>query len=268
MVDAVGQSFTPEWPPVNATPTAPRRRNGWKIGLFGLCATIAAGAVTVQIDPGLLESNSYAGTSSIERDPEFRDPRLMEAAQRQPVAIAYARAPYEFQRNQSLCGPTSVADVLHSLGDPRSQESLLAAAPHVTLFGYIPGGLTLDEEAELMRRAVQRPVAMLRDLTLEQFRVEMRAVNDPGLRYVVNFHRGPLFGRGHGHFSPLLAYLPTEDLVLVGDVNANYRPFLVSTYRLYRAVDTVDTATGKKRGLLRMSAELPGQVHRADKERL
>ena len=77
----------------------------------------------------------------------------------------------------------------------------------------------------------------------------MALINNPRYRIIANFHRGPLFGRGHGHFSPLLAYLPDRDLVLVGDVNAAYRPFLVSTDRLWRAVDTVDPETGKKRGL-------------------
>lgn len=67
---------------------------------------------------------------------------------------------------------------------------------------------------------------------------------------IVNFHRGPLFGRGHGHFSPVLGYLAERDLVLVGDVNADYKPYLVPVERLWRGVDTVDDATGKKRGLL------------------
>ena len=78
----------------------------------------------------------------------------------------------------------------------------------------------------------------------------MRDVNDPHFRFIANYHRGPLFGRGHGHFSPLLGYLASHDLVLVGDVNAEYRPFLVSTERLWGSVDTVDSATGKKRGLI------------------
>jgi len=83
----------------------------------------------------------------------------------------------------------------------------------------------------------------------------VRDVNDPHLRFVVNFHRGPLFGRGHGHFSPLLGYVADRDLVLVGDVNPAYRPFLVSTERLWRATDTIDDATGKKRGLAVLTAD-------------
>lgn len=75
-------------------------------------------------------------------------------------------------------------------------------------------------------------------------------VNDPGRRYIVNFHRGPLFGRGGGHFSPIAGYLPERDRVLVLDVNRNFKPWLVPSERLYAAMDTVDAATGERRGLL------------------
>ena len=38
--------------------------------------------------------------------------------------------------------------------------------------------------------------------------------------------------------------------MLVLDVNARYRPWLVKTERLWQAANTVDRQTGKKRGLL------------------
>ena len=41
-----------------------------------------------------------------------------------------------------------------------------------------------------------------------------------------------------------------EDLVLVLDVNKKYGPWLVKSERLYEAMNTVDTGTQKKRGLL------------------
>lgn len=36
----------------------------------------------------------------------------------------------------------------------------------------------------------------LRDLSLAQFREEMQRTNDPTVRTIVNFHRGPIFGKG------------------------------------------------------------------------
>lgn len=83
------------------------------------------------------------------------------------------------------------------------------------------------------------------------------------MRAIVNFHRGPLFARGHGHFSPVLGYLADRDLVFVGDVNRDYRPYLVPTERLWRAAATVDSATGKSRGLLIVALPAPTPVRAA-----
>jgi len=91
---------------------------------------------------------------------------------------------------------------------------------------------------------------MLRCLTLDQFRVEVLQLNDAHRRYIANFPRGALFGRGHGHFSPLLGDLADYDLAPVRDVNATYRPLLVPTERRWEDVNTVDDATSKKRSLI------------------
>ncbi|GJD64671.1 phytochelatin synthase family protein [Methylobacterium frigidaeris] len=117
-------------------------------------------------------------------------------------------------------------------------------------FGVLVNGLTLDELADVVRTRFERPVHVVRDLSLPAFREAMKRSNDPGRRMIVNFHRGPLFGRGAGHFSPILGYLPNEDFVFVGDVNDHDRPFLVGSKRLWRTVTTIDGASGKGRGLL------------------
>ena len=62
----------------------------------------------------------------------------------------------------------------------------------------------------------------------------------------------PLFGTGGGHHSSIGGYLEAEDLVFVLDVNASYQPWLVSTARLFEAMDTVDSASGEKRGLIKL----------------
>ena len=96
----------------------------------------------------------------------------------------------------------------------------------------------------------------LRNLSLDGFRTEIAGSNDPARRIIVNFTRASLFGRGHGHFSPVLGYLAEEDLVFVGDVNAAYRPWLVPTIRLYEAQDTVNSASDAKRGLLEVEVSV------------
>ena len=70
---------------------------------------------------------------------------------------------------------------------------------------------------------------------------------------MINFHRRPLFGAGGGHHSPIGGYLEPEDLVFVLDVNERFGPWLVSSDRLFEAMDSVDSSSGMKRGLLRMT---------------
>jgi len=123
-----------------------------------------------------------------------------------------------------------------------------------TVLGYLPEGLTLDQLADIARQKLRGKITVLRDLDLSAFREQLRHVNDPSRRYVINFSRGPLFGTGGGHHSPIAGYLSQEDLVLVLDVNKKYGPWLVKPERLHEAMNTIDTTAGKKRGLLLIEA--------------
>lgn len=127
---------------------------------------------------------------------------------------------------------------------------MLEGTGRCRLFGYCWNGLTLDELADVVRAKTARKVTVIRDLTLAEFREHMTHSNDLSRRYVVNFHRGLLFGRGGGHHSPVGGYLPSKDLVFVLDVNGSFGPWLVPSERLYRAMDTIDGESHRKRGLL------------------
>jgi Phytochelatin synthase len=226
-----------------------------RILLYALLALAAAVllAVGAILGPLPLARNEYAQVQSIEARADFRDPALMSAAWALPVARKYRREDYEYQDNQSFCGPASVANLLRSLGIDRSQHQVIDGSEYEPWFGILLGGMTLDELAALLRQQVPHRVSIIRDPSLTEFRQHLRSANDPARRYVVNFHRGPVFGRGHGHFSPVLGYLGHEDLVLVGDTNADYRPFLVKSEILWRATDTIDSETGRERGLIMLS---------------
>jgi hypothetical protein len=187
---------------------------------------------------------------SIAASPTYQDPRLLERARHLPAATKYD-GPWLSQTNPSACGPTSLANVARSLGDATASADLAAGAAGCR-FGICFGGLTLDELARGAEVLTRRKVTVQRDLTLPQFRAELRRSNDPALRYVLNFSRGPLFGVGGGHHSPIGGYLEAEDLVFVLDVNAHYGPWLVPSERLFEAMDTVDSSSGRKRGLLRL----------------
>jgi hypothetical protein len=194
----------------------------------------------------------YSSVASIKNSPEYQNAALLEKAWTLPVAKQYRAAGIDYQHNGSFCGPTSAVDVLRSLGRAADQATILDGSGLSTWFGLLPGGVTLDQLAELVRRQSGRTVTVLRDLDLAAFRAELAHANDPARRYIVNFHRGPLFGRGGGHHSPIAGYLADEDLVLVEDVNRAFQPWLVRSDRLFSAVDTVDRQSKKKRGLLRI----------------
>jgi hypothetical protein len=198
------------------------------------------------VSPGRADS---ADIVSIKASSAYQDPLLLRKAWQLPVAKTY-QAVIEYQRNGSVCGPTSVANVLHSLDKPGSQESVLQGTNFTTVLGYLPEGITLDELANISRQKLQRKVTVLRDLDLSAFREQLAHVNDANRRYIINFTRGPLFGTGGGHHSPIAGYLSQEDLVLILDVNQKYGPWLVKPERLYEAMNTIDGSSQKKRGLL------------------
>lgn len=187
---------------------------------------------------------------SIKTDPAYQDPALLERAWALPVARTYREPRLVSQSNVTVCGPTSVANVIRSLGTSgETIDAVLEDSGHCPL-GICWGGLTLDELADLVRKKTGKQVTVLRDLSLAAFREHLQHANEPGRRYIINFDRGPLFGPRGGHHSPLGGYLADPDLAFVLDVNAKYQPWLVSSARLYAAMDTIDSSSGKKRGLL------------------
>lgn len=222
------------------------RKLAWVLAPLALLATCGA---ALRLGP-FRDDPGYAHAASIRATAEYQDPALMARAWELPVAARYRRGPIDSQRNVSFCGPTSVVNVLRSLDRPAEQREILDGTDLTAVFGMLPGGLTLDRLAGLAEKKTGRRVTLLRDLDLVSFRRHVAASNDPARRYIVNFHRGPLFARGGGHHSPIGGYLPEQDLVLVVDVNRDYGPWLVRTDRLFEAMDTLDPSSGRKRGLL------------------
>ncbi len=187
---------------------------------------------------------------SIRTEATYQDPALLASAWALPVARAYEDGVVTFQPNGSICGPTSVANVLHSYGEKAATPATVLAGTGRCPLGFCMGGLTLDELAQVARKSTHRSVTVLRDLSLDDFRSHLARANDPTRRYIINFDRGPLFRKPGGHHSPLVGYLSERDLVLVLDVNETFKPWLVDADRLYQAMSTVDPGTSETRGLL------------------
>ncbi len=189
---------------------------------------------------------------SIKEDARYQGDEALTRAWSLEVARAYKPA-VQYQHNPSVCGPTSLANVITSLGGEATPRSVIEGSGYCWT-GYCIPGVTLEELAEIAREKLPgAQVEVIRDLSLEEFREHLRRSNDPSLRYTVNFLRGPLFRTGGGHHSPIAGYLEQEDLVLVLDVNESFGPWLVESERLFAAIDTIDPATEKKRGLLRIT---------------
>jgi glutathione gamma-glutamylcysteinyltransferase len=122
-------------------------------------------------------------------------------------------------------------------------------------------GLSLDEVACLAQcNGADAEVARAEDPTAEAtFRaaldVAVRAPAGPFL--VANYARTPLGQTGSGHFSPLAAWHPETDRVLVLDVaRFKYPPHWVPVARLVAAMATLDPETGRTRGWLRVGRAL------------
>jgi phytochelatin synthase len=221
-----------------------------KVVLWTAVAALVLGGSAAVLPPLISAGHAdNASAVSIKGTTDYQNQELLKKAWALPVAATY-QAGIEFQRNGSVCGPTSLANVLHSIKQPGTQDSVLQGTNVSTVLGYLPQGLTLDQLADIARQKLPRKVTVLRDLDLAAFREQLHHVNDPARRYVINFSRGPLFGTGGGHHSPIAGYLEQEDLVLILDVNQKYGPWLVKPERLYEAMNTMDTTAQKKRGLL------------------
>lgn len=219
----------------------------WGLGIAAL-VLLALGAVLFL----RREAPPPPGFSSIRDAPAFQDAALLERAWALPVAKTYPR-PLLSQRNPSSCGPTSVANALRSAGGTITSDEVAANGAGCVV-GFCFGGLTLSQLTEAARASAPGwTVSELRPESVEALREVLRAANDPKQRLLINFHRRPLFGAGGGHHSPIGGYLEAEDLVLVLDVNERFGPWLVSSARLFEAMDSVDSSSGMKRGLLRMT---------------
>jgi hypothetical protein len=92
-----------------------------------------------------------ASADSIERIPAYQNEALLARAWVLPVVRLHGPQGYLFQQNQSVCGPTSIADVMRSEGVAADPAAILSRSDALQVFGFLPFGLTLDEEAVRQR---------------------------------------------------------------------------------------------------------------------
>jgi hypothetical protein len=111
-----------------------------KIVLWIAVVALFLGGSTAILPSFLSQGHAdYASVVSIKENSDYQDPALLKKAWALPVAATY-RADIDFQRNASVCGPTSLVNVLHSLKMPGNQESILQGTNFATVLATYPKG--------------------------------------------------------------------------------------------------------------------------------
>ncbi|KAJ1928430.1 hypothetical protein IWQ60_002042 [Tieghemiomyces parasiticus] len=172
------------------------------------------------------------------------------------------------QSEPAFCGPSSLAMVLNALevdpGQPwkgvwrwYSDELIKTCAEPEVLKRT---GITFEQFACMAVRHCDIQAHRGREgpnvidspgtVSLAQFRKDVRRVCAGTDEFmVVSFARKVLQQTGDGHFSPIGAYHPETDSVLVLDTaRFKYPSFFVPLETLYEALHPVDKTTGKSRG--------------------
>ena len=118
-------------------------------------------------------------------------------------------------------------------------------------------GMTLEELAGLFKSyPVEVETFHGEEVSLEQFRkLAIQNLQQAGNFLVVNYLRRSLGQKGGGHISPVAAYHQQSDQFLILDVaRYRYSPVWVKAETLWEAMNTIDSVSGKTRGLVMIKA--------------
>ncbi|EWS64201.1 Phytochelatin synthase [Hydrogenophaga sp. T4] len=121
-------------------------------------------------------------------------------------------------------------------------------------------GLTLEELARVLRaHGLQVRIVHAENTDLASFRTAAQAtLSEPHTFLVANYDRRGLGQSGAGHISPIGAFSPATDRLLVLDVAAHKYPYAwVPVSRLWDAMNTVDADSGRTRGYLLVTTSAP-----------
>ena len=162
------------------------------------------------------------------------------------------------QELKSFCGVASGATVLSALGRNLDQDAFFSdeASRVRSRLRVTLGGMTLSDLGDLLRaHGAIVSVHHADSFDVEELR-EVVASNlaQSGDYLIVNYQREVLGQNRVGHISPLAAYDRESDLVLVMDTASHYYPYSwVPLGKLYEAMATTDTSSGRMRGYLEVA---------------
>jgi hypothetical protein len=191
--------------------------------------------------------------------------RLFESTYRQPYWLLTNY--FETQVNQAYCSVASAVIGLNALGVARPVTSQYPDYPFFTQAGFFDQvdpnsldvgavartGLTMEQLAAVLGThpvTVQRKYAS--DMRIDEFRTVLKEnLRAEGRVLLLNFDRKEVLEQGNGHWSPIAAYHAASDSVLVLDVaRYKYPPLWMPLAEAYAGARSVDSASGRSRGLL------------------
>jgi hypothetical protein len=224
----------------------------------------------------LLSSRTVAQTLPIaerliEFDSSSGETFLIESRARQdyiPLSIHF-----ETQQNQAFCGVASMVMLLNALGIEApdapeygrqmfTQDNIFNAKTDevISRETIARQGMTLEElGAFLARYPLKTDIYHGGDIRLEEFRqLIVDNLQQPNNFVLVNYLRKSIEQELGGHISPVAAYHQQSDRFLILDVaRYKYPPVWVTTEDLWNATRTVDSVSGKTRGLVLVKAINP-----------
>lgn len=192
---------------------------------------------------------------------------LFESSQRRGFLESYFRLAEHFttQSDPAFCGLGSLSMALNTLNvDPKRvwkgawrwfDDSMLDCCVSLEIVKQI--GIVLPKLACLAQcNGADVTLHFATDITEQAFREDVSAVcSDRSGEFVIiaSYSRKGLRQTGDGHFSPIGAYDPDTDSVLILDVaRFKYPPHWVPLPALFAAMHALDEATGRSRGYLRI----------------
>lgn len=169
-------------------------------------------------------------------------------------------AHFQTQQKGSFCGVASAVTAVNVFypGASLNQETFFndCTANTRSWLQVTFGGMSLEALGGLLQcHGVKVSVHFAQDSSLEAFR-EAASENMRNFRdlLIVNYARGSVGQQDSGHISPVAAYHAPSDRFLILDVASyKYPPVWVKAEKLWNAMNTVDSSSGRTRGFLVLS---------------
>ncbi|BAZ31631.1 phytochelatin synthase [Cylindrospermum sp. NIES-4074] len=228
----------------------------FKAMILGVC--LAGGNVlaqTLPLPPNLIAFDSPEG-----------EKLLLESKSRDdyfPLSMQFVT-----QNNQAYCGVASMVMVLNGLKIPAPEATQYKPYNVFTQDNFFSNentknvlpaevvarqGMTLNQLGGLLASYdIKVKVYRAGDTSLQEFRkLAAENLKQPGNFVIVNYLRKAIGQETGGHISPLAAYNEQTDRFLILDVSRyKYPPVWVKAADLWKAMATVDSASGKTRGFV------------------